>query len=506
MSLNMQQVVRLLHAGEVPSKPLNGKGERYSASTAKSIDVASGGCERRHWFEQVVGIDPPIGAALGIGQRVHGHIERALKKGVVLDPSPNASMEERLAARGLPHLPPPGTPGMHVEQAFKMPAWPNGPEFTGTIDLHVEPEGWAEAEANGIEAIFDSAELIDHKTTGSYHKYAAKGWALSERTQANKGDPARKFLDDDVQNIAYSTRLLRLYEVKHVNTTWLYFPKDGSAIVPVRAVMERMPTLVKWKTRVVPLIEKMHEQHKQRPALALVEANEEACDSFGGCPHRAYCVDYKATGARTQMGKLSAKLLEEHDEPVVTKSTAATSKASKQPAKEPEAPAMNPPTLSNPPPRATKSPFATMDKAGVMKDETPEQYAQRARVTKALADEDAKSLDAKSLDAKPTAPTGAGFALFLGCEPVVTKRPKVDFALFLQPILDRVAKAHKVASVGLVKYDGINHTSAAVEEWFADNGEEWAGANVVVPNAAFYIEVATRALYGRATAVSKAML
>lgn len=686
MSLNMKEVVRLLHLGEVPPKPLNGKGERYSASTVKAIDTKGEGCERRHWFEQVVGIDPPFRAALGTGTKVHNHIERALKKGVALDVSPNAEMEERLAARGLPHLPPHGTPGMHVEREFKMSTWPNGPEFTGTIDLMVEPDGWAEAEAHGIEAPHEFAELLDHKTTGSYEKYAAKGWALSERTEKNALDKSRKFLDDDVQNIAYSRRLLLWYPVEFVKSTWVYYPKDGGKVVPVRARMERDETLGKWRERIVPLVEKMHHQHKQRPALAQVEANEEACQNYGGCPHKSYCIDYrpaggklartlveshpntddltgqmfgrltvlerhgvtvdrhatwtcvcscgsrvvrradllrkgatqscgcirrerlakrnkkhglshvaeysvwksmhtrcnnpnadsyhnyggrgisvcerwddfvsfyedmgprpsdghsldrkdnegdyepdncrwatvaeqagnrrtnvnyKGTGARTTMGKLSQKLLEDEETPAP--------KASKS-KKEAEAPAMNPPPVKG------ASPFAEMGSkeekpakkksslADSLDDEAP--TATTSSKTSEPASKPAEEKTGGSStkgSASPSttsspAPAGAGFALFLGCEPVVTKRPKVDFVSFLQPIVERVAKAHKVESLGLVKYDGINHTVAALEEWHAENGEEWAGANVVVPNASFYLEVATRALYTKAQAVSKATL
>lgn len=496
--MTMQEIVALLHAGEVPPKPLNGKGERYSASTVKAIDTEGEGCERRHWFEQVVGIDPPFRAALGTGTKVHGHIERALKKGEQLDPGPNAEMEERLAARGLPHLPPHGTPGMHVEREFKMGTWPNGPEFTGTMDLMVEPEGWEEAEATGNDgAAFEFAELLDHKTTGSYEKYAAKGWALSERTSKNKDDKHRKFLDDDIQNIAYSRRILLWYPVEYVKSTWVYYPKDGGKVVPVRARMERDETLGKWRERIVPLVEKMHHQHKQRPALAQVEANEEACGNYGGCPHKAYCVDYKGTGARTTMGKLSQKLLEESDEEPTPKK-----KANKE-----DAPPMNPP------PTKGASPFATMD------DKKEEKPKKKGSLADSLGDDQPATTSSKTSEpsskqtenkqagsATTAAPAGAGFALFLGCEPVVSKRPKVDFTNFLQPIVERVAKAHKVESLGLVKYDGINHTVAALEEWLQENGEEWAGANVVVPNASFYLEVATRALYTKAQAVSKATL
>lgn len=504
--MNMKEVVRLLHAGEVPPKPLNGKGERYSASTVKQIDPASGGCERRHWFEQVVGIEPPVGPALGIGTKVHGHIERALKKGTPLDPSPNAPMEERLAARGLPHLPPHGTPGMHVERGFTMGTWPGGPEFTGTIDLMVEPEGWADAEAHVLDERVESAELLDHKTTGSYQKYAAKGWALSERTPENEKSKARKFLDDDIQNVAYSVRILRWFDVEFVKSGWVYYSKDFSPIVVVRAKMERGPTVEKWKGRIIPLVEKMQHQHKQRPSLATVEANEEACGNYGGCPHRAYCVDYKGTGARTTMGKLSQKLLDDEGDAPVVKSKKET-KETKE-----EAPALNPPKGG--------SPFATMDK-----DDKPAKSAKKGSLADSLDDEPAATKSSKTSEpaskssatptpettgskkptSEKTAPSGAGFALFLGCEPVESKRPRVYFARIIEPITARVAAAHKVEHIGLVKYDGVNHTCAALAEWLEENGAELDGTNVVVGRSSFHQDVAERVLYTKAIAVAKAL-
>ncbi len=495
MGMTMQEVVRLLHAGEVPPKPLNGKGERYSASTTKQIDTTTGGCERRHWFEQVVGIDPPVGPALGVGTRVHNNIERALKKGDKLRVDPSAPMEERLAARGLPHLPPFGTVGMHVEREFKMGTWPNGPEYTGTIDLMVAPVSW-DAEEAELGNPKDTAELIDHKTTGSYAKYAAKGWALSERTKENAGDKARKFLDDDIQNIAYTKRILLWYPVPFVKSTWVYYPKDGGNIVPVRALMERKETSEKWRDRVLPLVEKMHGQHKQRPALAQVEANEEACGNYGGCPHRAYCVDYKGTGARTNMGKLSQALLEDEDEPKATKKSKAAAKE--------EAPAMNPP----PPPKTAAK------KGSLLSDlDEEEETVTKSSKTSAPTSEPSPKTTAGS-SAKPSAspsptttsaPAGAGFALFLGCEPVESKRPRVYLTTVLDPIAERVAAAHKVPHIGLVKYDGINHTSAALQEWLEEFGAEWDGVNVVVGRSSFHQEVAERVLYKKAIAVARAM-
>ncbi len=491
--MNFKEVVEALHAGHVPPKPLNGKGQRYSASTAKKVDVEAGGCERRHWFSEVVGIEEPIsGPALAIGTKVHGHLERALKTGVELRVDPSASMEERLAAKGLPHLPPYGTPGMHIEESFKMSTWPGGPEFTGTADLYLEPEGWSNVVAHDTEdeTVFESAELHDHKTTGSYHRYAAMGWALSEDKRRGDGNAARKFLSDDVQNIAYATRLLRKFPIKRVESIWGYFQKDGGPHLPIRATMERDETLEKWRSKVLPLLEVMQHQHQQRPSLSTVPANLNACDSFKGCPHRSYCSDYKE--GKT-MGKLSEQITKGH-----SNIKAETKKEEKKETKTEAAPAINPPALA-------KSPFATMDaKKDLPKKQAEatheEEQNEKAKTAKAHQDKEPAHQEKTQTTA---APTGAGFALFLACDPFISKRPEVSFAKVVAPLEERIAKAKKVAHIGLIQYDAAHLLCAALADWYADNGSEWDGCNVVVGKSAFHLDVAERVLLSKAVAAAR---
>jgi hypothetical protein len=95
--------------------------------------------------------------------------------------------------------------------------------------------------------------------------------------------------------------------------------------------------------------------------------------------------------------------------------------------------------------------------------------------------------------------------LFLGCEPVESKRPRVYFTSIIEPITARVAAAHKVEHIGLVKYDGVNHTCAALAEWLEENGSELDGTNVVVGRSNFHQDVAERVLYTKAIAVARAL-
>ncbi len=95
--------------------------------------------------------------------------------------------------------------------------------------------------------------------------------------------------------------------------------------------------------------------------------------------------------------------------------------------------------------------------------------------------------------------------MFLGCEPVESKRPRVYFARIIEPITARIAAAHKVEDIGLVKFDGVNHTCAALAEWLEENGSELDGTNVVVGRSNFHQDVAERVLYTKAIAVAKAL-
>lgn len=485
--MNMQEIVRALWEGHVPSTPLNGKPPRYSATTCKSVDASTNeGCERRHFFEQVVGIEPSMSAkqkeTLAIGTRLHKHNERYYKEGKVPSLAKTASFEEQLAAKGLPLLPRANTPGVIPEELFEMSTWPGGPMFTGTADLVLPPKGF---DPDG-DAMYDFADLYDYKTTGNYPRYSAQGWALSPRAAGQTPDQKRKYLDLDVQNIAYARRVLLRFRAKAVRSWWIYYDKSGGPCVSVPALMERERTLELWQEKVLPLIDVMHRQHKERPSLKTVQPNEQACDSYGGCPHRAYCVDYKEK--EKTMGKLSQQLLEGHTGAAVEKSTP---KAKKE-----EAPALNPPALKKgllaEKVAGEESPFALMDAQKEPKTEAP--------TTKATTSTSAPK--AASTTPSAFAPATGGYALFIGCEPVVSKRPAVRLAKILAPLEERVAKANKVAHVGLVKYDAVHHTCAALDEWLQENGEELNGTNIIVGNSAFHKDVAERVLFDKAVAVA----
>lgn len=458
--MNFQEIIKALHEGHVPPRALNKKAPRYSATTVKTMDVSKGGCERRHFFEQVCGIEPAPSPrqkeAFAIGTALHSAHERYYKKGELPRSDLSAPLHERLASKALPFLPPSGTPGIESEKPFECATWPGGPTFTGTPDLVLPPNGF---DADGDDD-HDFVELWDYKTTGNYPRYAAQGWALTAKT-----------LPDDLQLIAYGRRVALRFRAREVRATWLYHDKSGGPVVPVRATLGAMELGVAWRERVLPLVEKMERQHKERPALRVVPANEDACGSYGGCPHKSYCVDYKETKI---MGRLSDSVMKEHKKELTKSET-----------KEEAAPALNPPA-------SKASPFLEM---------SAEKEAPKKRMTVDL-DVPLSAAERTTKKEEPKAPTSGGFALFLGCEPIVSKRPKVLLASVLAPLEAAVAKANKVAHIGLVKYDAAHHLCAALDGWLADNAEEWDGVNVVVGRSALHVDVAERVLLSRAVAAA----
>lgn len=498
--MRIEEVARHLHAGFVPPKALNGKSPRYSATTLKQM-VA---CQRRHFFEQVVGINPPIGPALIFGTKLHSHLEHYLKHGTVPRVGPNAEPEERLAASGLKHLPLPGTPGMHVEAPFKFVAWPNGPTFTGTADLFVGP-----ADEDTDEGP-DTVELYDHKSTGDYQRYARNGWALSADDDTG---PARKYLRDDAQAIMYALALIRRYRVqKGVTAKWVYYQKNGLPAVPVKAFLERERVLHVWREELTPVVELMHHQHTTRPALATIPASEDHCDSFGGCPHRAYCVGYtgpRSTNADTGEG-----------DKIVGKLADSLMKEAKEPKKTDAAPALNPP------PAGAGNPFKSVTEATAEQPTPTEQpkTEKKSKLSASVAAEQApattpapepkkaKQAEQSAPVAAPTtatAPTTAGFNLYVGCEPV--KGAKRDTVL----VADLVQQATEVLRANFEK-SGKDWNEALrfgevqkrvmdlIAQTIDKDPSVLGGKNVRAPMHGIAAEVAVNVLASRATAFIQA--
>ena len=479
------EIAPKLHAGWVPAESLNGKPPRYSASTVKQFSE----CARKHFFEQVVGIDPAPSDALTMGTAVHAAIEKWLKEGVVPGERDRAG---RVALPGLKHLPAPHTTGMHVEKPFSLSTWPGGPQFTGTKDLYTEPG------EDGIPTLYD------HKTTRSYARYAANGWALTEAT-----------LPDNFQCIAYSHAILRLFpDAPHVDARWVYYEKDKPGAHVVAIKMMREDTRTKWRDRILPVLDDMQTQHKIRPSLSNVPRTESACDSYGGCPHRSYCVNHDGAFALSikqkeeiKMGRLSEQILSQHRKGSVGLPTEEAQLGLL-------AIGINPPIQA---PDSAHNPFLV---AGQEPEIAPPAEAKRGRGRPPKSDAVAQAAApvAESIATPPPASVkpietevpqikvpgaGAGFTLLIGCYPIKgAKRPVVHADDLLKPLADEVAKINGVAHYGLIDFaQGTKQLTAALVRYLDGNPDALDGKSVFIGSIGPAADAALSVLVPRASLV-----
>lgn len=523
----------LVRYGVTPAAPLNGKAPRYSASTIKQYKA----CPRKHYYEQVCGIEVRGTQATDTGTAVHKIVEEHLKqvpehKRTITDPS-----LLKIARSGFPHLPDPtlrdqpqGTE-LLVEKSMSMATWINGPLFTGTPDLlMVRPD--------------KHAHLYDHKTTSGYRKGAKNGWVLTDTT-----------LPHDPQAITYSMFAFRLYDVAGVSAKWIYYDKKGLPATLVTGVMQREPTERKWRDLILPVLGDMHEQHTTREALRAGNVDRKGtttneCNAYGGCPHRAYCRDsynVSTSAARTVNKKDENDMsmsLADRLKAQAAGNTATPVAASAPPvATPPPAASMfNPPPVVKAPPLATAldvvakatlglSPFAdssvTLEnsKPNVTFEELPVEDdvgGADAVVTDILA---AQEVEAKAKRGRPKKTKEAAattvletteqgdeiespkstpghFNLFVGCAPVKGSAfPTVNIFDVLAPF---IAQAEKINGKywGCIEYaQGRQFVAAMLQEAYDAGKLNINGKNVVAPSVAIETEVARTVLYSRAAMV-----
>lgn len=517
----------LVRYGITPAVALNGKAPRYSASTVKQYKA----CPRKHYYEQVCGIEVRGTQATDIGTAVHKVVEEHLKqvpehKRTITDPS-----LLKIARSGFPHLPDPtlrdqpqGTE-LLVEKSMSMATWINGPLFTGTPDLlMVRPD--------------KHAHLYDHKTTSGYRKGAKNGWVLTDTT-----------LPHDPQAITYSMFAFRLLDVESVSAKWIYYDKKGLPATLVTGVMQREPTERKWRDLILPVLGDMHEQHTARGALRADEVERKGttnneCDAYLGCPHRAYCRDsYNVSNgaARTVNKKddndMSLSLAERLKAQAAGTSTAPSTTTTPAPAAPPAPPVAS---MFNPPPPAVVkaqtaalglSPFAdasvTLEnsKPNVTFEELPledEVGGADAIVTDILAAQEveAKAKRGRPKKTKDAAPvtlleteeqgdelespkSGASFFnLFVGCAPVRgSALPTINIFDVLAPFIAQVEK-DTGKYWGCIEYaQGRQFVAALLQQAYDAGKLNINGKNVVAPSVAIETEVARTVLYSRAAMV-----
>ncbi len=226
--------------------------ERYcSASQVEKYEL----CPRKWAFRYVDGIEDEKSDAAELGTECHEQLELWLRDGRQIDLTKRSG---KIVVVGLHLLPSPGTPGLVTEREllFEM----GGHKWIGYTDYSI-------LGANPRPIVGD------HKTTGDFR------WMKS----------AEKLRTSDGQAALYAAEAMLETGADAVDLQWNYFRTKGAPKAePVRAIVTRddvTPTL----TRMIVVADEMQEIRRQGLTALQVVSNPNACDAFGGCPHKSKC-------------------------------------------------------------------------------------------------------------------------------------------------------------------------------------------------------------------------
>ncbi len=226
-------------------------------------------CLRKWFFEKVLRKRPPQTKSQGVGTALHEDIERYLKTGVnALGP---------LAMTGKHLLPEPG-PDLWVEQPIDaLGLTLDGIRFIGAMDLlHTRGINKGASEIEEVQDPPGTAEVCDHKTT-----------------KGSRSDPyayckTPKELSTDIQMVGYGEVARRsIYGLEHIRLSHHYFftakplpAVKKTILLPVEEIRET------WES-FTPIVRSMRQVVTSD--VSDVPGNVNACDAYGGCPHRTYC-------------------------------------------------------------------------------------------------------------------------------------------------------------------------------------------------------------------------
>ncbi len=267
----------------------NGELQYVSPSAIVSADHESyGGCLRRFHFRRVMGKPEPEGASAKVGIQGHGETEEYLLTGkMVLGrnalkakrffPAPSSSLkvevpidDGRLTAAGLP--------------VVGFIDWLND---TGIVLLDDETRRE------------DLDEVVDWKFTG------------------RRDLPSSHEVGTAIPMVTYGAWSLRRRPAPEVRLSHVYIPtRSGDATkrsikVPAEQIAER------WE-RAEGVVRRM-KQAARCTSPEEVDANLNACDAYGGCPHRSYCTAGTQRTLVDLLGPLgAAALLKEKPQPMTT--------------------------------------------------------------------------------------------------------------------------------------------------------------------------------------------
>ncbi len=288
---------------DLGSPVVEGRLRYLSPSSMTLFDPASyGGCERRWHYRYVVRRKEPEKKATKLGTQCHAQLAHYFSTG--------EDVLGDVVRAGARFLPSPG-PDLRVERGFANLVWRTHQDPTRTYAQFLNGEtgeacspllaagvpviGFIDlAHARGEWLDDDgvarpdpgAAEVFDAKTTKRIADEVDSDTGLvSARGYAKGGEELARTW----QMVSYGeVARLAWPEVKSVRLSHGYFQTHGpraaskrSALVPVELNEER------WAAA-GPLVRRMVDVARETDS-ARVDANYDACQAYGGCPHRAEC-------------------------------------------------------------------------------------------------------------------------------------------------------------------------------------------------------------------------
>lgn len=221
-------------------------------------------CQRKWWWEKVRGQRSPETEATSQGTLIHAQLEKA-----VLDGTPP---ENPTALAILEHVGYGLLPRDCLEREFEL-----------TIP------GWAVPIKGVIDRIEKPGSVVDYKTTSSISRYAKTEDYLRTDTQALiyswVGIHVLGMNDPLTFSLVYGERRKGLVHAKTSRRTVVFSAED---LEPHMAMLGEIT----------------HDQQRlaQIREPGDVPANTDACNDYGGCPHRRLCAKYLPTPSWVRVG------------------------------------------------------------------------------------------------------------------------------------------------------------------------------------------------------------
>lgn len=261
---------------------LDGVARYGSASSLTTVDAGSyAGCERRWFFDKVIGLKEETTKAQDVGIRCHNVIDSYLVTGVrafppivmagahyIPRPGPDLENECEIAT-------PFGAPRVLRDVAVDptlSPVRAGNLPLVGRLDLSHGRGVRIDRAGDLVEDSAVQREIIDWKTTGSL-AYAKSALELRDNVQMDVYDRRERLRDPTIVRVRRT----------HVYMT----TKTPYAADLISTVVDGEHAARRWEY--VESLARLVQDLARETDPDRVPGNRKSCDAYRGCPHRKYC-------------------------------------------------------------------------------------------------------------------------------------------------------------------------------------------------------------------------